>query len=131
MTSHATGKFDIKAWDESTYDDVGGGRKLTQAHVTQEFSGDIEGEGRVEFLMCYREDGTADFVGLHRIVGAIGGRSGSFVVQGDGTFDGSVAAGPWSVVPGSGTEELRGLRGEGGFRAKGHETSFTLDYEFE
>jgi hypothetical protein len=130
MTSHATGTFEIRSWDEQTYEEIDGGGKLNRAHVTQAYSGDIEGEGRVEFLMCYREDGTADFVGLQRIAGTLGGRSGSFVIQGDGTFDGSVAQGPWSIVAGSATGELRGLHGGGGFRAKGSDTSFTLDYDF-
>jgi hypothetical protein len=30
--------------------------------------------------MCYRSDGTADFVGLHEIEGTIDDQSGSFVV---------------------------------------------------
>jgi hypothetical protein len=36
------------------------------------------------------------------------------------------------VVPGSGTEDLRGLRGEGGF-ASAHAQHYpiTLDYDFE
>jgi len=36
------------------------------------------------------------------------------------------------VVPGSGTEALKGLRGEGGFAAGSEgEVSYSLDYRFE
>jgi hypothetical protein len=133
MPRRATGTFKIADWDERTYAEIEDGGKLTQASVKQAFSGDIEGEGAVEWLMCYRPDQTAGFVGLQRIVGQIGGRSGSLVLlQTDGTFDGKEARGTLSVVPGSGTGDLRGLRGEGEFSAPlGSEAAVTLDYEFD
>jgi hypothetical protein len=53
------------------------------------------------------------------------------VLETSGTFDGKIAEGEWKVVPGSGTEELRGLTGTGGFSAPlGPEASVTLDYDF-
>jgi Protein of unknown function (DUF3224) len=67
--------------------------------------------------MGYDEAGSATFVGLERIVGTIGGKTGSFVLQHIGTFDGQVAKAQLLVVPGSGTRELGGLRGEGSFEA--------------
>jgi hypothetical protein len=129
--SRAEGTFEIKSWDESTYEEIDGGGKLNRAHVVQAFTGGFEGEGTVEHLMHYRDDGTATFVGLERFTGNLGGRAGSFVIQGEGTFDGSVAQGPWTVIAGSGTGELAGLRGTGQFWAKGHDTSYSLDYDFE
>jgi hypothetical protein len=133
MTRRATGTFKLEGWDETAYGEAGDGGKLTRAAVKQAFSGEIEGEGAVEWLMCYRPDQTADFVGLQRIVGQVGGRSGSFVmVQSAGTFDGQEAKGELSVVPGSGTGDLRGLRGKGEFSAPhGSTASITLDYDFE
>jgi Protein of unknown function (DUF3224) len=133
MPRRATATFKIADWDERDYAEIEDGGKLAQASVKQAFSGDIEGEGAVEWLMCYRPDRTASFVGLQRIVGQIGGRSGSFVLlQSDGTFDGREARGALSVMPGSGTGELRGLRGEGEFSAPLHsEAAVTLDYDFD
>lgn len=133
MSAQATGTFKIEGWEEQPFADVDGGRKLTQASVKQAFAGDVEGEGAVEFLMCYRPDDTADFVGLQRIAGRLGERSGSFVlIQTDGSFDGTVARGRLEVVPGSGTGELEGLRGSGEFSAPhGGEPSISLEYDFE
>ena len=133
MAERLTGIFKIEGWDESAYSEEDDGRKLTQASVKQSFSGDIEGEGSVEWLMCYRSDQTAEFVGLQRIDGRLGGRSGSFVLlQTDGSFDGTEAKGQLSVVPGSGTGELSGLRGQGQFSApRASEASMTLDCDFE
>ena len=82
--------------------------------------------------MCYREDKTADFVGLQRFVGRIGSRSGSFVMQTRGSFDGTEAKGGLDVVAGSGTEELSGITGTGAFAAPlGSTASVELDYDFE
>ncbi|MEX0773584.1 MAG: DUF3224 domain-containing protein [Balneolales bacterium] len=119
----------MKSWDEETYKEFGENAKLTRASVTQNFSGDIEGDGSFEYLMMYENETPARFVGQQQIVGRIGKRSGSFVLQLRGTFDGSKVEANWSVVPGSATEELRGiLRGKGNLSAPlGSTASATLD----
>jgi hypothetical protein len=132
MSTHAQGTFEIKGWEESAYEELSGDAKLTRASVAQAFTGDLEGEGSVEWLMCYREDKTADFVGLQRFVGRLGDRSGSFVMQTRGTFDGTEARGRLEVVERSGTDELAGITGSGAFSAPhGPEASVELDYDFE
>ncbi len=132
MSTHAIATFAIKSWDEKPYNEVEGLPKLIRASVTKSFKGDIEGEGTLEYLMVNRDDGATSFVGLERIVGRIGSRTGSFVLQHSGVFEGGVAKAAYFVVPGSGTGDLRGLRGEGSF-ASGHaqEYPMTLDYDFQ
>lgn len=123
----ATGSFAVSSWDEETYLDLEEG-KLTRASVTQEFTGDIEGAGAVEWLMSYRADGTAHFVGLQRIDAAIGDRHGTVVLETAGEFDGEVAEGTWSVV--AGHADLHDLRGEGRFVAPmGDQPRFELEYQ--
>jgi hypothetical protein len=123
----------IQNWDEQPYTEVDGGGKLTRASVAQALSGDIEGEAAVEWLMCYRPDQTADFVGLQRVTGRLGEREGSFVlVHSGGSFDGAAATAELAVVEGSASGELEGLRGSGAFSAPRSGTpSLTLDYDFE
>ncbi len=132
MTTHARGRFEITSWDEQPYDEIDGGAKLTRASVTQTYHGDIEGEGKVDYLMVYDAGGAAGFVAVERLTGRIEGRSGSIVLQGSGTFRDGTAKGTWHVVPGAGMGDLRGLRGEGGFLAGSdpHGAELTLDYEF-
>ncbi|HEV2751974.1 MAG TPA: DUF3224 domain-containing protein [Gemmatimonadales bacterium] len=126
----ANARFTIKSWDEKPYGEGPELPKLTRATVTKTFTGDIEGEGQVEYLMMYRSDGSATFVGLERIVGRIGGKTGSFVLQRSGIFESGQAKESYSVVPGSGTGELRGLRGEGASSlGHGNEYPFVLKYE--
>ena len=69
----AKGQFELASWNEDTYDELGSGGKLTRASVTQQFSGDVTGNGAVEWLMCYQADGTARFVGWQQVDGG-GGR---------------------------------------------------------
>jgi hypothetical protein len=132
MSTQATSKFTIDGWDEQPYLETEDGGKLTRAHVKQTFHGDIDGHGEVEWLMCYRPDNTADFVGLQRIVGRIGERSGSIVLESRGTFDSNQAKGPLRVIPGSGTGELKGISGAGELHAPlGSQPSATLRYHFD
>jgi hypothetical protein len=130
MKKSASARFAIKTWDEKPYGEGQDLPKLTRASVTKTFTGDIEGEGQVEYLMMYRSDGSATFVGLERVVGRVGGKTGTFVLQRTGVFQGGQAKESYSVVPGSATGELSGLRGDGS-TALGHGTEypFTLDYD--
>ena len=100
-SAHA--RFAIKSWDEKPYSEGQDLPKLTKATVVKIFTGDIEGEGRVDYLMMYRSDGSATFIGLERIVGRLSGRTGSFVLQRTGVFEGGQAKESYSVIPGSGT----------------------------
>ena len=132
MSAHAQAKFEVQSWEENAYVELEGDAKLTRASVGQAFTGDLDGEGSVEWLMCYREDKTADFVGLQRFVGSLGSRSGSFVMKTQGGFDGSKAKGRLDVIAGSGTEELSGITGTGEFVAPmGSTASVELDYDVE
>jgi hypothetical protein len=127
---HATGRFEITSWTEDAYHQEDGGIRLTRASGTQRFTGDIEGEGMVEWLMCYSPDGAARFVGLQRIEGSVGGRRGSLVIESFGDHDGKQSKGTWAIIAGSGSGELAGISGEGSFDAPGGpEVSYNLAYQ--
>lgn len=130
MMQTANARFAIKSWDEKPYGEAPDLPKLTRASVAKTYTGDIAGEGQVEYLMLYRSDGSATFVGLERVVGRIAGKAGSFVLQRTGVFEGGQAKETYVVIPGSATGELHGLAGEGR-SAVGHgmEHPFTLDFQ--
>jgi hypothetical protein len=130
--THASGNINVKTYEPTTYDQPTEGPALVRIHVVEDFSGDIEGKGVAEFLQTTRGEDEASFVGVERVSGSIGGNTGTFVLQDEGTLKGTTVSGTWFVVPGSGTRELRGLRGEGGFKAElGERADITLDYWFE
>ena len=91
MTNVANARFTITSWDEKPYGEGEDRPKLTRATVTKTFTGDIAGEGQVEYLMMYRGDGSATFVGLERVVGQVAGKAGSFVLQRTGVFENGLA----------------------------------------
>jgi Protein of unknown function (DUF3224) len=132
-TQTATGTFAIQSWDEDAWAPVEGGPKLTHARIVTAYRGDLEGEGTSQSLMRYEDDSKAEYSGLERVAGRLAGRSGSFVMEGRGTYENGTATTTWTVIPGSGTGDLAGLRGSGGFAA-GHgqnEVEYRLEYRFD
>jgi hypothetical protein len=131
-TMHADARIAVHKYEPEPYHEPGDGPALSRIHVEESFSGDISGDGVVEFLQAARADGSASFVGIERVAGSIAGKAGSFLLQDQGTVADGVVSGEWFVVPGSGTGELTGLRGIGGFKADlGEGAVVTLDYWFE
>jgi hypothetical protein len=133
MSSRAEGTFSTKGYREEPYNEVDG-QKLAHASQTDLFHGDLQAEGTLEYLVAYREDGSALFVGLERVVGRLGQRSGSFALQSSGTYQpGQPMDCTWTVVPGSGTGELQGLTGGGGYTFEPGERTipFSLHYDLE
>lgn len=130
MTTRGAGTFTGLSWEEQPYNEIEDGPRLTRASVTNRYSGVIEGEGTLEYLLMYRADGTCHFVGAERIVGSMDGRRGSFVVKHEGEFATDTATTTLTVVEGTGTGDLVGLRGTGHFAAMDKEVSYTFDYSF-
>jgi hypothetical protein len=133
MSTHAVGTFAMKSWDEKPIHEMDNAPKLTHTNVVYAYTGEITGDGTAEDLIVYNDDTHAGFVGLERVVGRIGERSGSFVLQHSGTYEGTLAKWSVTVVPGSGTGDLRGLRGHGEMTARhGDENHpYTLELDFE
>ncbi len=126
----ATGSFDILSGNEDTYETRDGGARLAHAWGDQKFGGDITGDGNVHWLITYAADKTARLVGLQRIKGSIGGRSGSFMIEATADHTGTSSYGSWSIVDDSGTGDLAGITGTGSFDAPGGpKATYELDYE--
>src|ERR1700729_3879122 len=130
--TRANALITVHKYEPAGYDEPAQGPALARIHVEESFSGDISGDGLVEFLQAARADGSASFVGIERVTGTVAGREGTFLLQDVGTVEGNVVSGEWFVIPGSGTGGLAGLRGEGGVRAHlGEGAQVYLDYWFE
>jgi hypothetical protein len=126
----ATGSFQVLSGSEDTYEERDGGGRLAHAFGDQAFSGDITGDGAVHWLSSYRADKSARLIGLQRINGTIDGRTGSLVIQATADHTGTSSKGTWSIVEGTGTGELEGIRGKGSFEAPGGpNATYTLDYD--
>lgn len=105
---------------------------LREVRLSETFTGDIDGESMVRALEALRDDRSASMVSVQRFHGKLGGRQGTFVLQGSEIVENGKIKATWFVVPESGTGDLSGLRGEGGFEGDfGKGSRGTLDYWFE
>jgi hypothetical protein len=105
---------------------------LMELHLSETFTGDINGESTVRALQVARGDRSASMVSVQRFSGKLGGRQGTFVLQGSEIIESGKIKATWFVVPRSGTGELSGLCGKGGFEGDfGKGSHGTLDYWFE
>jgi hypothetical protein len=129
---HAVGRTTVETYQPTVFDEVPGAPTLSDIRLTETFSGDIEGDGVAHVVQAARADGAASFAGIERVRGSIGGKQGSFLLQVHGTVVAKQMKAEWFVVPGSGSGELQGLRGEGGFKAElGHHGEIWLDYQID
>jgi hypothetical protein len=129
--TRATATITVQSARARPYDQTAG-PALVEVRLTETFTGDIEGESPARALQVLRDDKSACLVSMQRFRGKLGGRQGTFVLQGSETVAGGRIKATWFVVPGSGTGELAGLRGEGGFEGDfGKGSTGTLDYWFE
>jgi hypothetical protein len=117
MTIRAIASFDVTGWDQTPYEEEAKGPQLSRATVRKTFRGDLAGESTAELLMCQADPSDlssgAGYVASERVVGCLGDRAGSFVLQHWGLSGrGDPPRTSGHVVPGSGTGELAGLSGD-------------------
>jgi hypothetical protein len=135
MTIHVVVSFDVTGWEPSPYEEEVPGPRLFRVKVRKAFRGELEAESSGELLMCVGDPANlaagAGYVVSERVVGRLGHREGSFVLQHWGVSGGGrpqSTAG--HVVPGSGTGQLVGLTGTITIDADATGAhALTLDYE--
>ncbi|HVW30465.1 MAG TPA: DUF3224 domain-containing protein [Polyangiaceae bacterium] len=127
----ATGRTEVRAYVSTTFDEETDGPPLLEVHLTETFVGDIEGEGTGRVIQAVRKGKSVTFAGIERVRGSLANRKGTFLLRVSGMVVGKDMNADWVVVPESGTGELRGLRGDGGFKAVlGQHGSVWLEYFF-
>ena len=124
----AKGTFEVKvvplAADEGT--DTGGFGRLS---IDKTFSGDLAGSSKGQMVGAFTAvEGSAGYVALERVTGALNGRAGSFILQHSGSMSRGGQTIIVTVVPDSGTEELTGLAGTMQIIIEGKKHSYLFDY---
>ena len=88
------------------------GGAVNRFELRKSFSGDLSGTGSGVMLSGGDPStGTAGYVAMETVRGALGGREGAFALQQFGTMISGVATLHYQVVPGSGSGGLAGLQG--------------------
>jgi hypothetical protein len=112
MTEQATGAFDVKVVPQKPDTQIARAANLSRLTIDKRFHGELEGISKGEMLATQTDvPGSAGYVALERVTGTLHGRAGSFVLQHSATMARGAPASTITVVPDSGTGELRGLSG--------------------
>ena len=131
IRTRAVAKVAVQSSEANSYDQTAT-PALLEVRLSETCAGDIDGESPVRALAVRWDNRSASLVSVQRFRGKLDGREGTFVLQGRETVENGKITAKWFVVPDSGTADLSGLRGEGGFAGHfGKGSDATLDYWFE
>lgn len=105
------GTFEVQVTPEPPIDAVDG-VSIGRVTVQKQIRGGLEATTVVHMLGVRTPiDGMGGYVAIERVTGTLEGKRGTFVLQHGGTMAGGKPTLHVTVVPGSGTGELVGLRG--------------------
>jgi len=128
-TMHATGTFDVKITPQAATPGFESAQ-LGRMTIDKQFHGDLDGASIGEMLSVRTDTpGSAGYVALERVTGALHGRQGSFVLQHSGTMNRGAPTLVLTVVPDSGTGELAGLSGGMAIVIDHGKHSYTMEYQ--
>ena len=132
MPARATGPFDVKVTPQPA-DDYADGTALGRLTLDKSFHGDLEATSRGQMLTGMSSvKGSAGYVAIEKVVGTLGGRRGTFVLQHFATMTRGAPRLEIVVVPDSGTGDLAGLVGTMHIViAEGGKHFYELDYDFD
>lgn len=125
---HATGTFEVKLIPQPP-DPMLEGSALGRMSIEKQFHGDLEGSSVGEMLTAVTAvQGSAGYVAVEQVRGALQGRTGTFVLQHSATMTRGAPQLSVMVVPDSGTGELAGLTGRLTIQIEGGKHSYELEY---
>lgn len=108
----ARGEFEVALAPLPTFAEGHNGVQLGRLSITKRFSGDLAADSRGEMLTAGTTvEGSAGYVAIEQVAGALHGKRGSFVLQHSGVMNRGEASLTLEVVPDSGGGELAGLKG--------------------
>ena len=128
MAKHASGEFDVKIVPQK--DEGIGDPTIGRMSVDKTYRGDLEGVGLAQMLTgmseAVKDSGT--YVAIERVRGTLQGRKGSFAVWHSGTMTRGAQNLIITVIPDSGTEELKGITGTMTIDIRDGKHFYGLDY---
>ena len=128
MIHHAQGTFEVNLKPQVS-DGKAGNATLGRMSIDKQFHGDLEGTSKGEMLTAMTAiQGSAGYVAIERVSGALSGRQGAFILQHSSTMTRGMPQQSITVVPDSGTDQLTGLSGK--MTIKIAEGKHSYDFEY-
>ena len=102
---------------------------ITRYSLNKTIHGDLEATSKGEMFGAgdYKQ-GTAGYVGIEMVAGALNGKHGSFALQHFATMNAGEAKMQVIIVPGSGTGDLKGIAGTFTIKIENGQHSYDLEY---
>jgi hypothetical protein len=128
MTTHAKGTFEVRL-TPAVPEDKGQGSTLGRMSIDKQFHGDLEATSKGEMLSAGTAvKGSAGYVAIERVSGALHGRTGSFILQHSGIMTRGAPQLTITVVPDSGSGQLAGLAGKMAITIVDGKHSYEFEY---
>jgi len=128
VTHHAIGTFDVKLNAQAPHhkDEAA---PLGRMSIDKQFHGDLDATSKGEMLAAGTEvKGSAGYVAMERVTGKLHGRNGTFVLQHSGTMNRGSPQLSVTVVPDSGTDQLKGMVGKMAIKIEGGKHFYDFEY---
>jgi hypothetical protein len=128
-SSIATGEFDVKIAPPDRVTVPANAPAIGRHILEKTYHGGLHGRALGEMLSAGQlQQGQATYVALESFEGALDGRSGGFALAHFGEMDAGSEELRIRIVPGSGTGELSGIRGQLHIRREAGKHFYTLTY---
>jgi hypothetical protein len=131
VTQRATGSFEVKllpldiAW-------AGDPPPFGRMSIDKQFAGDLEGSSQGEMLSAMSSvKGSAGYVAIEKVTGALHGRQGTFIFQHSATMNRGAPSLSVTVIPDSGTGDLTGLSGSLQIIIENKKHSYIFEYTLD
>jgi len=129
MTQHATGTFEVKLTPQ---DDKSADKSIGRLTIEKQWHGDLEGKSAGQMLTGGEvTTGSAGYVAIEKFTGTVGGRKGSLIFQHSATMTKGKGDLTITVVPDSGTDELKGIGGKLTIKIENGKHSYEFDYTLQ
>ena len=128
MASRANGTFEVKMNAQPPVENVGD-PSVGRLSIDKQFHGDLDATSKGEMLAAGTDvKGSAGYVAIERVTGALDGRTGSFALIHRGVMTRGQPQLSVIVVPDSGTGELVGLAGTMAINVGDGQHSYDFEY---
>jgi hypothetical protein len=124
---HASGEFEVKMSPQPP-DEKSAGAAIGRFLLDKKFHGDLDATSKGEMLAVMAVEGSAGYVAMEQVTGTLNGRHGSFALQHTGTMTRGAPELSVTVVPDSGTDQLKGLSGKMAIKIDGPKHFYEFEY---
>ena len=124
--THASGEFEVKMIPQPADEKSPGA--VGRFTLDKKFTGDLEATSKGEMLAVMAVEGSAGYVAMEKVSGTLNGRNGTFALQHTGTMTRGAPQLSVTVVPDSGTDQLKGIAGKMTIKIDGAKHFYEFEY---